>query len=199
MAMDGNRTYHEHIDKALALHDRFTGVPSPGETGMMIRRTALGVAAAGLWWAAPALASDPDPCGANMVCASNPASIVKALQAAGYQASLGKSEKTGNPRISSAASGYKFNIFFYECEQGAKCGSLQFQVSFADDGANTPELANKWNSAKRFLQMSVDDDKSLAASMDVGTIGGLNQKNFADVLDWWATMLGELNKFFKAQ
>ena len=166
---------------------------------MTIRRIAFGLAAAAVWWGVPASASDPDPCGANMVCASSPSSIVKALQAAGYQAALGKSEKTGNPKIDSAASGYKFTIYFYECEQNVKCGSLQFLISFADDGANTPELANKWNKAKRFIQMSVDDDKSLGASMDVATIGGLNQKNFADVLDWWATMLGELNKFFKAQ
>lgn len=149
--------------------------------------------------AAPAFASDPDPCGAGLVCASDPKSVVKALQAEGYKAQLGKSDSTGNPRIDSSASGYKFIVFFYECEKGLKCGSLQFQVSFADDGTNTPELANKWNNTKRFLQMSVDDDKSLSASMDVATVGGLNPKNFADVLDWWSTMLGELNKFFKEQ
>jgi hypothetical protein len=162
----------------------------------MLRKILLGCAAL---WAMPALAADPDPCGAGMVCASSPASIVAALQKAGYQAQLGKSTQTGNPKIESSASGYKFTIFFYECEKNVKCGSLQFQVSFNDDGTNTPELANKWNSSKRFIQMSVADDKSLDASMDVATIGGLNQKNFADVLDWWSTMLGELNKFFKAQ
>lgn len=165
----------------------------------MIRRLTRGLTAVAMWWAAPALAADPAPCGPGMVCASNPSSIVKALQAAGYQAALGKSEKTGNPKIDSAASGYKFAIFFYECEQNVKCGSLQFLISFSDDATNTPDLANKWNKEKRFIQMSVDDDKSLGASMDVATIGGLNQKNFADVLDWWSTMLGELNKFFKAQ
>ncbi|HEX7853572.1 MAG TPA: YbjN domain-containing protein [Sphingobium sp.] len=163
-------------------------------------RILLAFAAFGLTlWAGPALASDPDSCGANLVCASDPQSVVKGLQAAGYQAKLGKSEATGNPKIESAASGYKFSVFFYECEKAIKCGSLQFQVSFVDDGKNTLELANKWNNAKRFLQMSVDDDKSLDASMDVATIGGLNQKNFADVLDWWATMLGELNTFFKEE
>ena len=36
-------------------------------------------------------------------------------------------------------------------------------------------------------------------AMDVSTIGGLNLKNFADVIDWWSVMLGELNKFFKEQ
>jgi len=165
-----------------------------------MRHLSIAIAlAAGALSAGPALATDPDPCGVNMVCASDPQSVVKALQAAGYKAQLGKSDATGNPRIESAASGYNFAIYFYECEKAVKCGSLQFQISFADDGTNTPELANRWNTKKRFLQMSVDDDKSLAVSMDVSTIGGLNIKNFADVIDWWSVMLGELNKFFKEQ
>lgn len=149
------------------------------------------------WLSNVAMAADSDPCGTAMVCASKPQSIVEALQSAGYKAVLSKSESTGNPKIESAASGYNYSIFFYECEEHARCGSLQFQINFEDDGGNTPELANKWNKDKRFAQMSVWDDKSLAVAYDVSTVGGLNQKNFADVIDWWAVMLGEASKFFK--
>ncbi|WP_242122643.1 YbjN domain-containing protein [Sphingobium sp. Sx8-8] len=147
--------------------------------------------------AGPSWAADNEPCGDGLVCASSPQSVVQALQAAGYKAALSKSKTTGNPMIESAASGYSFSIFFYECEQARNCGSLQFQLSFEDDGGNTPELANKWNKDKRFAQMSVWDDHSLALAYDVTTVGGLNQKNFADVIDWWAVMLGEAAKFFK--
>lgn len=145
----------------------------------------------------PSWAADTEPCEENLVCASSPQTVVQALQAAGYKAALGKSKMTGNPMIESAASGYNFTIFFYECEQAKNCGSLQFQLSFENDGSNTPELANKWNKDKRFAQMSVWDDQSLALAYDVTTVGGLNQKNFADVIDWWAVMLGEAAKFFK--
>lgn len=144
-----------------------------------------------------AYAADKDPCAKDMVCASDPQTIVAALQAAGYKAVLHKSKNTGNPVIDSAAAGYDFNIFFYECQENKACGSLQFSSNFGDDGTNTAELANLWNKTKRFSQMSLDDDKSLNFSYDVTTIGGLNQKNFADVIDWWATMLGELGRFFK--
>jgi hypothetical protein len=146
-------------------------------------------------WSGAAYADEP--CDAKLVCASNPKSIVTALQDAGYKAVLSKSESTGNPMIESAASGYDYTIFFYECDDGKNCGSLQFQASFSDDGANNAELANKWNSDKRFSQMSVDEDKSLGFAYDVTTVGGLNKTNFADVLDWWALMLGEVSKFFK--
>ncbi|WP_336971739.1 YbjN domain-containing protein [Sphingobium aromaticiconvertens] len=146
-----------------------------------------------------ALANDGDPCGAKMVCASSPQSVVEAIKEAGYKAVLSKSKTTGNPMIESAANGYDYSLFFYECEEAKQCGSLQFMISFADDGTNTPELANLWNKEKRFSQMAVTDDKSLAFSYDISTIGGLNQKNFADVVDWWALMLGEVSQFFKAQ
>lgn len=165
----------------------------------MLRRFALLGLALGMVVVTPASAIDTEPCGAGLICASNPQTVVNALQEAGYKAKLSKSESTGNPRIESAASGYNFHVYFYECEKGAKCASLQFFISFADDGTNTPDLANKWNAKKRFLQMSVDDDKSLSVSMDITTLGGLNRRNFSDVVDWWSVMLSELNKFFKEQ
>ncbi|MBT2185748.1 YbjN domain-containing protein [Sphingobium nicotianae] len=155
------------------------------------------VLAAGLATAS-AGAADTEPCAKAMVCASSPQTVVDALQAAGYKGVLSKS-KSGNPMIESAASGYKFWIYFYECEKGAACASIQFNITFNDDdGANSAELANLWNKDKRFSQMSFDpSDRSLSFSYDVTTLGGLNQKNFADVIDWWATMLGQLGRFFK--
>jgi sterol desaturase/sphingolipid hydroxylase (fatty acid hydroxylase superfamily) len=36
----------------------------------------------------------------------------------------------------------------------------------------------------------------LAVSYDVATIGGINQANFADIMAWWDTMLGEMRTFF---
>lgn len=158
------------------------------------------------WWLVPALmmmagaadaATPTTDCAANMVSASRSQSVVDALQAAGYKAALTKSKSTGNPMIESAASGYNFTIYFYGCEEMKDCNSLQFGINFADDGGNTVELANKWNQSKRFIQMSLADDKTLDVSYDVSTIGGLSQENFADVVDWWSVMLGELSKFFK--
>ncbi|MET0370278.1 MAG: YbjN domain-containing protein [Sphingobium sp.] len=150
----------------------------------------------GLFASQPAAASDKDPCAAGMVCASKPTTIVDALQAAGFRATLSKGED-GDPKVESSAEGYKFSIFFYGCQKAELCDSLQFWISFADDGTNTPELANKWNNKRRFGQMAVSDAKSLSMSYDVTTMGGLPAKNFADVIEWWATMLGELGKFFK--
>nr|WP_230207049.1 YbjN domain-containing protein [Novosphingobium sp. Gsoil 351] len=71
-------------------------------------------------------------------------------------------------------------------------------MTFAQDGTNSAALANEWNLKKRFSTMSFDpNDGTLAISYDFSTLGGLNKANFADVVDWWQTMMGEANKFFK--
>jgi hypothetical protein len=164
-----------------------------------MKKIMLGLIGLGLGVAsASASAADKQPCGKALVCANAPETVVKAVQDAGFRALL-KQDATGDPLITSAASGYDFEIFFYECEEGKNCASLQFSTSFADDGKNTAELANLWNRQKRFSQMAVGENGSLVLTYDVTTFGGLNERNFADVVDWWQTMLGALNAFFRQQ
>jgi hypothetical protein len=164
-----------------------------------IMRLVLGILASFLAAIGASGAGLAQGCSADMVCAERPQSIVDALQAQGYQAQLGRNEKTGNPTVKSAASGYNYTIYFFGCESGRNCTSLTFATIFENDGTNTPQLANAWNKDNRFSQMAVNDDGSLAFTYDVTTVGGLNRKNFADVVDWWQTMLGLVNKFFKEQ
>jgi hypothetical protein len=163
-----------------------------------MRVTLLAAAAVCLLAAVPAQASDTQPCAKGMVCASAPETIVAALKAAGGDPKLDKDDN-GDPLIDDNASGYDFTIYFFECDdQHKNCGSLEFVASFKADPTNTAELANEWNQVKRFAQMSVDSDKTLNFRYDVSTFHGLNADNFSDVIDWWATMLDELSKFFDA-
>ena len=155
------------------------------------------VALAGVFMTGPVQAAAS--CPAALICASNPEGIVSSLQAQGFKAVLAKSETTGNPKISSSAAGYSFTMFFYGCADGKECSSLSFSVTFDDDGTNSADLANEWNADKRFSAMSYDaSDKTLTLSYDVTTVGGINQVNFADVVDWWQTMLGQARTFFDA-
>lgn len=134
-------------------------------------------------------------CPSNTVCAGDPATVVTALADAGYKAKQGK-DSAGDPMIESAASGYNFDVFFYGCTENKDCKSLQFRAGWSADEKHTPAYANKWNSVKRFTQMSVKDDQTMSISYDVTTEGGINRENFADVIDWWQVMLGEASKFF---
>jgi hypothetical protein len=155
------------------------------------------IVAAALSAAAPAAAKDEVPCGKDLVCASAPATVGAGLMRAGYQGLIDK-DKGGDPMVESAASGYKFTVYFYGCEKNVACDSLQFYAGFKNDSGRDLAFVNKWNAGKRFSQMSLDKDGDIEFRYDVTTMGGLTQKNFGDVVDWWATMLGELGKFFDA-
>lgn len=154
-------------------------------------------ALAGAVLSVPARAAPACPSG--LVCASDPQTVVNALQKLGYKALLGASDNTGNPKIESSAAGYDYTIYFYDCKGPKGCGSLGFTVVFEDDGTNTAKLANAWNKDNRFSQMAVNESGTLAFTYDVTTVGGLNQANFADVVDWWQVMLGKVRGFFGEQ
>ncbi len=142
---------------------------------------------------ATAKPSDND-CAANMVCASNPKSIVDAIQQAGYRAELTK-DGVGDPQIDSSASGYKYSVMFYDCTNHMACKSIQFQASFNVAKGLDVDYVNKWNETKRFVRAALEDGDTFYLRYDVSTTGGLTQENFADVLDWWELMLGDYSKF----
>ncbi|RYY26460.1 MAG: YbjN domain-containing protein [Sphingomonadales bacterium] len=154
------------------------------------------LATAALCSAAPAFAQDRTACAAGQVCASNPASVVAAMEKASLKPALGK-DANGDPLIKSeGASAYHFDVYFYGCEKTKNCDSLRFEVIFEKEAAATPALANKWNVTHRFIQAAVKDDGRFVMAYDVPTIGGVNPRNFADMLDWWTSMLGEAGDFF---
>ncbi len=146
--------------------------------------------------ALPAMASAAsDPCPADHICASDPQAVADELRKLGSRAELTKHE-SGDPQIVSAAAGYDFRMNFNDCTANKQCRSLGFVVVFTDDGKNTLDLANNWNRQKRFSQMAVNPNGSLAFSFDVTTVGGLTKANFADVVDWWQVMLGQVRTYF---
>ncbi len=153
----------------------------------------------GLFGGSAAMAQETaGACPQGTICAADPQTVVNAMQEAGYKAKLTASKTSGNPLINSAAAGYNFEVQFFNCTIMTACKSLAFLISFDDDGTNTPELANQWNDVNRFSTMSVSSDKNLILAYDVSTVGGLNSRNFEDLLDTWNSTLGEVSKFFKA-
>jgi len=151
---------------------------------------------AALLAAAPVFAQDRAACGAGMVCASDPATVMTAMTAANLNPSLGKDGQADPMIESEGAASYRFTVYFYGCEKARNCDSLRFQVMFDKEEGATAALANKWNANHRFVQAAVRDDGRFMLAYDVPTIGGVNTRNFTDILDWWTSMLGEAGEFF---
>jgi hypothetical protein len=139
---------------------------------------------------APALAED------RLIDIAQPAAVVAAMQEAGYKAVLKKS-KEGESFIESAANGSPFTVQFYGCKDGKDCGSLQFHSWYKKKPLYTVALVNRWNTDKRFLKAFIDDDGDLSTTFDVTGVGKTTYANFADTIDWWSTMTGELFLFLE--
>lgn len=146
-------------------------------------------------WALPAAAQDRAPCGKDLVCASAPDTVLQAMLAANFHAKLAKDEND-DPVVEVTGEPYRFDVYFYGCEQHRNCDSLRFEVSFAKEEQAGIALANEWNAGHRFLTAAVKENGGFILSYDIGMIGGTTKRNFADTLDWWNSMLGEAGDFF---
>jgi hypothetical protein len=122
-----------------------------------------------------------------------PETVAKALQNAGYRAEL-KQDSKGNTYVASAANGQNFSVQFYDCgDEG--CTSMQFYTWYKKQDYFSPALTNDWNAHKRFLKVAIDDDGDLSEYFDISLVGGMTQKHFADLVDWFAVMDADLARY----
>ena len=130
---------------------------------------------------------------AQMVRASDPQSVVAAMQAGGYKAILGK-DSTGDPKIESASSGAKFIINFYGCTKNVACKTVTFYAGWT--GTNTSmSQVNEWNKAKRFSRGYIDKDGDPVMEFDVDLdAGGMSQGLFIDNAQFWEASMGAFKK-----
>src|SRR5262245_44483911 len=110
---------------------------------------ALAVLAAG--WAGPALAQG------QMVRAQDPNSVVRALQNAGYSATLG-TDGVGDPMVTSAYGGTTFQVFFYNCSNHRECATVQFHSGYDLSRTISLDTINQWNKSQRFGRAYLDND-----------------------------------------
>jgi hypothetical protein len=125
---------------------------------------------------------------------ADPQRLVSALQAAGYQADLGK-DNTGDPMITSAAAGSKFVVLFYNCTDHAACQTIQFQTAWAMKVKPTLAAINEWNHGNRFGRAYLDKEGDPGIMMDINLDkGGMSPGLFRDNLEVWAAVLGNFKK-----
>lgn len=129
-----------------------------------------------------------------MIEAAKPATIVTALQNAGYKAVLDKDDQ-GEPKITSAANGAKFTIFFYGCEQHVACKSIQFYAGYNMKTKPTQQKMNEWNINNRFGTGFIDKDGDPNIEWDVVTDGGMSEKLFAGIVERWTDAMGSFQTF----
>lgn len=131
------------------------------------------------------------PALAQQVTSTNPASLVSALQDAGYRAELTK-DSLGDPKIDSASGGVNFSLVFYGCADNRDCSSIQFHAGFSMRKTVSLSDMNDWNKSNRFGCAWLDDEGDPHVKFDVNMDeGGISERLFEDTLDLWTRVLSD--------
>ena len=120
---------------------------------------------------------------------SDPAAILSIAE--GYGSAMLDVDSVGDPMIEGRIDGQAYTVFFYGCEGGKDCSSIQFTTYFAGVRPSAAAVSD-WNDENRFGTMYLDSDGDLAVDMDVNLFGGVTRRNLDDTFDWWRVVLDEV-------
>jgi hypothetical protein len=126
----------------------------------------------------------------GLIDANNPQVIADLMQKAGYRAVL-TTDNIGDPKIDSSAGGADFSIYFYGCEGGQNCLSLQFSSGYDMPDGTTLGTVNDWNATKRFGFAYLDNENDPFLSYDINMTYGVSEQNFLDSLSLWDTIIAD--------
>ena len=136
----------------------------------------------------------PTPAFAADVQAQDPASVVAAMQQAGYRAQL-STDDLGDPLIRSSSGGSDFLVYFYNCTDNTDCRTVQFYAGYGQPNTATIETMNAWNTDNRFGRAYLGDDGIARLEMDLDLDdGGLSQALFEDNLEYWALVMSKFEE-----
>jgi hypothetical protein len=124
--------------------------------------------------------------------------VAQVLQAKGYKAEVSK-DNEGDPKVTSAADGSNFTVFFYGCEHTARCTSLTLQSGFHLEGGMTMDRINAWNKDNRFLKGWLDNVNDPYVEMDIAVGHGFLTETLASNIDTWAALLPDFKKYIGFQ
>ncbi len=159
---------------------------------MNLKLLALALALPAAGPAAAQTAAHPtSPAAGGSVVAENPEAIAKLLQDWGYRAQLKKDDQ-GDPQIDSSTAGVNYTIYFYGCEGGRNCTSIQLSSGFDLTDGTTLAVVNDWNTNKRYSKVYLDDQNDPFIEIDVNLYGGgISEETFRDTLDLWDRLLAD--------
>jgi hypothetical protein len=115
------------------------------------------------------------------------------LRAAGFPAEQ-STDRDGDPLLKSAYEGTRFSIYFYECDHGSRCKSIQFAAGWEKVGTTQQRIA-EWNRTKRFGRAYLDRTNDPWVEMDVDLEHGATIEAVANDIDRWRAVLRDYRKF----
>ncbi|WP_432770649.1 MAG: YbjN domain-containing protein [Sphingopyxis sp.] len=135
------------------------------------------------------------PARAELVNASNPATIRAIVESQGWPATL--IAKDGeDPYIESSRNDLKFLVLFMNCTDNRNCKTLQYYMGFSDAKAVSLERLNQWNRDKRFARAYRDDAGDPVLEMDVDLdFAGIPRENVGETFNTWAALMDSFREY----
>ena len=115
--------------------------------------------------------------------------------ARGFGSATLERRSNGEPYIVGRIDGTKYGIYFYGCENGKACQSIQFSAGWSGTKM-TLESVNRWNRDKRFGKAYLDKEGDPRLEMDVNLDYGVTKGNFEDTFDIWTRVLKSFKNDF---
>jgi hypothetical protein len=135
------------------------------------------------------------PAHAELVNASNPATIKAIVESQGWPATL-VSKPGDDPYIESNRNGLKFLVLFMNCTEGRNCKTLQYYMGFSDAKQVPLEKFNQWNKEKRFARAYRDDEGDPVLEMDVDVdFNGIPRENIGETFNTWSSLMDTFREF----
>jgi hypothetical protein len=133
--------------------------------------------------------------GEIIITGEDPQLITDLLQEWGYKAKL-TDDGEGNPKIESAIAGVNYQIYFYGCQSGQACSSIELSSGFNLESGIGLDVINDWHSKKRYTRAYLDDNQDPWLSMDINLYGGgITAATFQDNVYLWDSLVSD----FKTQ
>ena len=104
-------------------------------------------------------------------------------------------DSVGDPLINVDFYGTDMSVYFYGCDEGARCSSIQFYSGYSVNGAVRLAQINEWNTENRYAKAYISESGSARIEYDI-YLGntGLTEADFAKALSSWV----QLQKQFEA-
>jgi hypothetical protein len=145
--------------------------------------------AVGLLCAAPAANAGPLPDGGVTV-----QEMSEVLKAGGYPIAMATVD--GTPVINTTVNGIKFGIYFFECDPGGRCQSIQFSADWSIPGITQARMQD-WNRTRRFGRGYLSEHGTPFVEMDMDVHHGATTEALVNNLDRWKLVVKEFPAYFR--
>ena len=131
---------------------------------------------------------------AQQIVATDATSIANFFLDEGTEPSV-ETDSTGDPMIKVDYYGADFTIYFYGCDDGQNCQSIQFYSGYRTDGGVRLSKINEWNADNRYAFSYISESGNARIEQDLylGS-GGVNSDDFAKIVGIWVRSVKEFEE-----